>query len=354
MEIRIPNEALYIVNTLESNGFEAFVVGGCVRDSLLGSEPKDWDICTPATPAQTMKLFSESRVIETGLKHGSVSLILNDTPFEVTTYRTDGAYSDGRHPDNVEFIRDIKEDLARRDFTINAMAYSPDKGLMDFFNGIEDLKGGIIKCVGDPDMRFREDALRLLRALRFASVLGFSIEENTERAIYDKSDLLKNIAAERIEGELLGLLNGNAFEAVIINYQKIIAEALSIMYRKGFIQLKEKNIKRWLEKAGEERFRILIEAGEADEATNEILSRIEAIAEKEKPPSLKDLAINGSDLIEAGIPEGPEVGRILKQLRYIIIDEKIDNDRAVLLEIGLKLFSEYPSSKKLHNSNGFG
>ena len=226
MNITIPDEVQYIINTLENNGHEAYAVGGCVRDSLLGKEPKDWDICTPALPEQTEKYFAGHHIIETGLQHGTITLRLNQQPFEITTYRIDGVYTDNRHPDKVEFANDLKEDLSRRDFTINAMAYNPKSGIIDFFGGAEDLDYGIIKCVGDADKRFQEDALRIMRALRLASVLGFSISGDTSAAMFDNKKLLNNIAAERIAIELNKLIIGNGARGILLKYISVITEII--------------------------------------------------------------------------------------------------------------------------------
>jgi len=215
--MKIPEEVQYIINTLENNGCEAYAVGGCVRDSLLGKEPKDWDICTPALPEHTMKFFAGHKIIETGLRHGTITLRINHNSFEVTTYRIDGVYSDNRHPDKVEFANDLKEDLSRRDFTINAMAYNPKTGIVDFFGGAKDLEYGIIKCVGDANKRFQEDALRIMRALRLASVLGFSISSDTSKAILENKSLLKNIAVERIAAELNKLIVGNNVRNILLS-----------------------------------------------------------------------------------------------------------------------------------------
>ena len=200
MEIQIPEKVDYILNILHENGYEAYAVGGCVRDALLGREPEDWDITTSAQPEQVKALFT--RTIDTGLQHGTVTVMLQSEGFEITTYRIDGDYEDGRHPKEVQFTSDLVEDLKRRDFTINAMAYNKEEGIVDVFDGVGDLKRGIIKCVGDATERFSEDALRMLRAVRFAAQLGFDIEENTREAIKEKAHTLEKISAERIRVEL--------------------------------------------------------------------------------------------------------------------------------------------------------
>ncbi len=204
MEINIPQDVRWIIDTLCGHGFEAYAVGGCVRDYLLGREPEDWDITTSALPRQVKALFR--RTVDTGIAHGTVTVMLGKRHFEVTTYRVDGAYEDNRHPREVTFTRSLAEDLKRRDFTINAMAYSPAAGLVDLFDGIGDLRRHVIRCVGRAGDRFDEDALRILRAVRFSAQLGFEIEDETAAAIREKTALLKNISAERIQAELVRLL----------------------------------------------------------------------------------------------------------------------------------------------------
>lgn len=205
----IPDHALTVVERLERHGYEAYVVGGCVRDSLLGKAPKDWDVCTDALPEEVLRVFRRFHVIKTGLKHGTVTVMVNHEPVEVTTYRIDGEYTDNRHPDAVQFVSDIEADLARRDFTINAMAYSPTRGLVDAFGGQQDLTAQQIRCVGEPDARFNEDGLRLMRALRFAARYQFDIERETAYSIHRNRHLLENVSAERIFSELKGILVGD-------------------------------------------------------------------------------------------------------------------------------------------------
>lgn len=204
MELRIPEKAEIILHTLEEAGYEAYVVGGCVRDSILGRSPDDWDITTSAKPEEVKALFR--RTVDTGLIHGTVTVMLDKEGFEVTTYRVDGEYEDGRHPKEVSFTASLEEDLKRRDFTINAMAYNPKRGLVDLFGGVQDMENRIIRCVGNPLERFTEDALRILRAVRFSAQLGFSIEGETLKAISVLAPNLKYVSAERIQVELLKLL----------------------------------------------------------------------------------------------------------------------------------------------------
>ena len=200
MKISIPSGAKYIIDKLYDNGFEAFVVGGCVRDSLMGNEPKDWDITTSASPIEVKNLFKKT--VDTGIKHGTVTVLIEKIGYEVTTYRVDGEYKDSRHPEEVIFTKNLKEDLRRRDFTINAMAYNDKVGVVDEYKGMEDLHNKIIRCVGVPSERFDEDALRILRAIRFSAQLGFDIENNTKAAIKEYASTLKNISAERIKVEI--------------------------------------------------------------------------------------------------------------------------------------------------------
>ena len=223
MDIRLPSQVNKALGLLNGAGFEAFTVGGCVRDSLLGVTPYDWDITTSAAPEETERVFDGFRIIETGLQHGTVTVLIDGMPLEITTYRVDGAYSDNRHPDSVSFTRNLKDDLSRRDFTVNALAYNPEKGLVDCFGGIEDLNRKIIRCVGNADERFNEDALRILRAIRFSSVLGFKIENKTSESVFKNKELLNKIAKERIRVELVKLLNGKDVKRVLLDYREIIA-----------------------------------------------------------------------------------------------------------------------------------
>lgn len=206
--MEIPSNIVRILDMLEDAGYEAYIVGGCVRDSLMGVPPHDYDVTTSALPEETEHVFSGMKLIETGLKHGTVTVLSEGEPVEITTYRVDGEYHDSRRPDSVSFTRSLREDIARRDFTMNGIAYSPRRGLFDEFGGGEDIRRGIIRCIGDPEKRFHEDALRILRGLRFAATLGFEIEPDTTRAMTDNRELLRNISAERVFSELSGLLTG--------------------------------------------------------------------------------------------------------------------------------------------------
>ncbi len=217
MKIRLPEHVTYILHTLQSAGFEGYAVGGCVRDALLGRTPQDWDITTNARPLQVKELFA--RTIDTGLQHGTVTVMLDHTGYEVTTYRIDGEYADGRHPKQVSFTASLQEDLNRRDFTINAMAYNETDGLVDLFGGTKDLERGIIRCVGEPGMRFSEDALRMMRAIRFGAQLGFSIDPDTFSAIKKLSVTIQKISAERICSELIKTLLSEQTDAVRLFFE---------------------------------------------------------------------------------------------------------------------------------------
>ena len=209
IQIKLPKNVSLILNKFEEYGSIGYVVGGCVRDSILGKVPNDWDICTPLLPNVVKSIFAEYHTIDTGIKHGTVTVIIDEEAYEITTYRIDGVYSDGRHPDDVNFTDRLCDDLRRRDFTINAMAYNPKTGLVDEFGGINDLKYGIIRCVGSPYSRFKEDGLRILRAMRFASVLGFVIENETAEAMDRYRVLLKNISKERIMQEIIKMFSSS-------------------------------------------------------------------------------------------------------------------------------------------------
>ena len=223
--IDVPPRAARVLDVLEQAGFTAYVVGGCVRDALMGRTPNDWDIATSALPQQVRSACEAAgfAVFDTGIDHGTVTVHVDHEGFEVTTYRSDGNYSDGRHPDNVTFLQSIEGDLLRRDFTVNAMAYNPRSGLVDVAGGQEDLRRRRLRCVGDAHSRFAEDGLRIIRGVRFASVLGFAIEDDTARAIHDDRDLLRQVALERISAEFLKLICGPAAVRMLLEYRDVIA-----------------------------------------------------------------------------------------------------------------------------------
>ena len=404
MPIRMPSGAGYLLDTLEKSGYSAYIVGGCVRDSLLGISPKDWDVCTSAKPQEVMACLSGEKIIETGLKHGTVTVLLADGQYEVTTFRIDGPYSDHRRPDSVEFITDIEADLARRDFTVNAMAYNDKEGLIDPFGGRDCLAQGIIRCVGDPGRRFCEDGLRIMRAIRFACVYGFSIDPDTASAIHEKAYLLQNIAAERIREELCKLLDGKSVSDILLAYRDVLtvifpemgemaayknaARALSryqgeetcvrmallfsgfsdrseetadgVMRRLKFdnktrrdtVQLlslfdsetepTEKAVRHWLSKIGTVQFfrlmacrSALLSDGAQGETNRRRISEVCEIAQKliasGQYITMDLLAVKGDDLLLAGVPEGEQVGRLLKTALDAVLDGTVPNDRDALL-----------------------
>ncbi len=230
-DMNLPAPVVRALDILAHCGFEGYIVGGCVRDSLLKKEPNDWDITTNATPEQTCACFADFRVIKTGIQHGTVAVIVDEMQLEITTYRNDGEYLDNRHPVLVSFSAHVEDDLSRRDFTVNAMAYHPDRGFVDLFDGVKDLQAGIIRCVGDAKTRFCEDGLRILRAIRFASVLDFEIEEQTARAVHACRDLLCNIAAERIREEFGKLICGKGAVRILREYIDVVGVFLPELAR---------------------------------------------------------------------------------------------------------------------------
>ena len=233
----IPKEAAYIIDTLTAAGYEAYCVGGCVRDLIMGIEANDFDITTSATCEEVKKCFPLDRIIETGIRHGTVTLLINNRPFEVTTYRIESTYSDNRHPDEVVFTRSLSEDLSRRDFTVNSIAFNETDGFVDLFGGREDIERKIIRAVGNPKMRFEEDSLRILRGIRFASTLGFEIESETKKAMLESRHLIKNISAERIFTELSKMLCGKNIKSILTGFAPVIGEIIpEINAMQGFDQ----------------------------------------------------------------------------------------------------------------------
>ena len=226
MKFPMSPQAAHALECLHAAGHEAWIVGGCVRDHLLGIPPKDFDITTSALPEETKEVFQDCHLIETGIRHGTVTVVIEGEPLEITTYRVDGGYTDARHPDGVTFTRSLREDAARRDFTMNAMAYAPGEGIRDFFGGQADVKAGIIRAVGDPAVRFQEDALRILRGIRFAAVLGFVLEPATEKAARQYAHLLKKVSAERVAQELSKLLCGKEAGRILTTYPDILGQVI--------------------------------------------------------------------------------------------------------------------------------
>ena len=228
MKINLPPKVRYIINKIYENNYEAYIVGGCVRDAILGFEPNDYDITTSASPNTIQEIFKDFKCIETGIEHGTVSVVIEDEIFEITTYRIEGEYKDHRRPDKVDFTDRLEEDLKRRDFTINAMAYNEKKGLIDLFGGKEDLNNKIIKTVGNPYDRFNEDGLRMIRAIRFSSKLNFTIEKETLKAIYDKSFIINNISLERITDEFTKIILSDKPENIKYLFETKLLKYLNI------------------------------------------------------------------------------------------------------------------------------
>lgn len=427
-------EVLQILRILNTAGHQAYLVGGSVRDFCLGKTPKDYDLTTSSLPEETMRIFQEAGygVIPTGLKHGTVTVRVNHQSYEITTFRKDGTYSDSRHPDSVAFVPNLKEDLARRDFTVNAMAWHPDHGVVDYFGGQQDLKDGVLRCVGEPGKRFQEDALRIFRLIRFAAQLGFTIHPETEQAARKNAALLKNVAPERIQVELMKLLQGEHVGTILHQYPDILAvwipeilpcvgfqqhsryhaydvwehtckavaasknipalrlamllhdiekpacytpvghfyghatesakTAKDILHRLRLdnetihtvttligvhcdpLTPSEKQIKRFLRKIGAPMLKLLIEHHRGDNRAqtpevaaerlpvwDEVESMVDRILAEEQCFSLKDLAINGSDLVALGIEKGPRIGVLLDQLLDDVISGKLPNEREALL-----------------------
>lgn len=231
--MELPGSVRRAMDLLEGAGYAAYAVGGCVRDWALGMTPHDYDVCTAAPPEEMKRVFAGYRTLETGLKHGTLTVLMDGAPIEITAFRLDGDYRDGRHPDSVRFTGRIEDDLSRRDFTVNAMAYSPLRGLADPFGGRADCQRGVIRCVGDARTRFQEDSLRVLRALRFSARLGFEIEAETAKAVHEEKTGLRRVSRERIAAELNGLLLGGGAGKVLTQYADVVGEALEGLWPAG-------------------------------------------------------------------------------------------------------------------------
>lgn len=395
MTIRMDEGAAELLDTLHKAGYAAYVVGGCVRDSLLGLTPHDWDLCTSALPQQVMELFGAQRCIPTGLQHGTVTVKQSGALYEITTFRTEGTYTDGRHPDEVHFVPDVREDLARRDFTINAMAYNEKEGLVDPFGGQADLQSGIVRAVGVPRQRFTEDALRILRLYRFAARFGFAIDPPTAQAAQELCAHLDCVSVERIEEELAKLLSAPAPAAYLD--EKILfvilpeltsealaaakpvvdacpagAENLPIRLAALLLSLGEDGIRRTLKRLRcsnaliEEAAVLVREAVPGVPVSLNIYARrllgkynlctvrrIAALGTALQPERAADfaalselaeqldadsvccrvsqLAVNGRDLMAAGVPAGPGIRKILEALLDGVIREEYPNERQALL-----------------------
>ena len=404
----VPRDVAFIIRELRKAGHEAFAVGGCVRDTLLGRAPGDWDITTSALPEEVKRVFR--RTIDTGIQHGTVTVMLHRTGYEVTTYRIDGTYRDGRHPDHVTFTGNLEEDLKRRDFTINAMAWSEETGIVDIFRGMKDLEDGLIRCVGTPKDRFTEDALRILRAVRFSAQLDFRIEEETLRALPDIAPNLVNVSRERIQTELTKtLLSGHPEKVLlaeetgmtpyisesfgeifrgqtaeffrerllraaglptdrILRWAALLAETgpslterilrelkldretiegAAVLAADFHVKLPEKaeegeeetlyRIRKMMSRIPAELFDRLILLKQAllpeeRDMAEEVRAEAEAIRARGDCISVKDLAVNGGDLIRAGIKPGPEMGKVLQDMLDYVLRYPGENEKDKLIE----------------------
>ncbi len=394
MEIQLPEAVEEIITRLNDHGYEASAVGGCVRDSLLGRKPEDWDITTSARPEQVKAIFR--RTIDTGIAHGTVTIMVDKVGYEVTTYRIDGEYEDGRHPKEVQFTSNLIEDLKRRDFTINAMAYSSQNGIVDAFGGVEDLKSGLIRCVGNPIDRFTEDALRILRAVRFSAQLGFEIEPATYEAIRVIAPNLMNVSKERILAELSKLLTSAHPNRIRMVYETgmapfISADFTDVSFPLPVIdsRLPDKKHLRWaafLQNETEEKAGRILKQLKSD---NDTINRVKVLLRFIKTPltpqkaelrkimsqmtpelyddllvlrnvdpsgeitrlsreircagdclSLKQLAVSGRDLMDAGIQPGKKVGEALNALLGMVLEHPEYNQKETLIEAALKRESE--------------
>ena len=391
MKFDIPKYAAEVISALEANGYEAYAVGGCVRDTILGKEPNDWDVTTSAHPEKTLEIFSSPggfKAMPTGTQHGTVTVIRSGMSVEVTTFRIDGEYSDSRHPDSVSFTDKLSADLARRDFTVNAMAYSENRGLVDLYGGEADLNAKIIRCVGEPTERFREDALRILRALRFSSVLDFEIEKATGEAALRLRESLSNVSRERIAAELAKLVCGKGAARILRDFLPVIKEILpdiriddfdkicasteslypasaplmlaalladceptyvseslrSLRFDGATVSLCHEialhladdiqtitDVKHLCRDVGfgtaKDILRLKIARGEADISLLDLLSRIIA---RDECVSLAGLNIGGDELLSLGA-SGREIGDILNELLENVITGELQNEKTALL-----------------------
>lgn len=442
-KIEIPSDAKKILDLLYFHGYDGYVVGGCVRDSILNKLPNDWDICTNCSPDRMLDIFSSFKVIPTGVKHGTVTVVINNKNYEITTYRIDGEYIDGRRPKNVIFTNELKEDLRRRDFTINAMAYNDKVGLIDYYGGIQDISNKIIKCVGKPLERFSQDYLRMLRAIRFSTQLRYTLDISTHKAIKQLSKNINNVSAERIREELNKILmsdvpsegfkvlkstetlkhiipeldmcvgfqqhnphhNKDVFNhilSVIDNTENDLILRLSALFHdigkpetfsldeegighfyghnvksaditnnimkrlkydnksieqvvalvrehmSSYDNAKEKTIKKLINRIGPNNINRLFKLQIADvkaTASNydisgilEIKSKVEKILNEKEPLTVKDLKINGNDLIKLGVPQGKEIGITLKELMDLVLENPNLNQKESLIKIVEDMF----------------
>lgn len=385
MAQQFPAPVAEAIRLLHRAGHEAFAVGGCVRDLLLGQEPHDWDITTSANPADIQAVFKDYRTIPTGVQHGTVTVLIDRMPLEITTYRVDGTYSDNRRPDEVRFAEHLSDDLSRRDFTINAMALSDDGSVIDEFGGRADLEQRLIRCVGDPGTRFAEDALRILRALRFAAVLDFSLDGPTAEAVHRSGERLQNVSAERMTAELVKLLCGPGVTDILVSFDDVfrvilpeltideataravgrtvpvpvlrlaqllrntgdrVGEALDhlrlqartrktvealVQHRNVPLAADRKTLTHLLNRFGPDLLRLLIALQDTDGSTVPIRTALDALLKERPAYRIRDLAVSGTDLMALGF-DGPAVGRTLQDLLERVMDETLPNEKDALLQ----------------------
>lgn len=389
--MKMPDNVRYVLDKLNKNSFEAYVVGGCVRDTMRRKEPHDWDITTSAKPEEIMKIFASHKIIPTGLQHGTVTVVVNNKQYEITTFRADGEYVNNRVPETVSFVSSLKDDLKRRDFTINAMAYNPNTGIVDMFGGMADISNGIIRCIGNPDERFQEDALRMLRAVRFATKFGFRIEDRTYDAILRNRNLLENISMERIASELMQTLEygcssllGKLLQTVVpeltgeqcsklehkANYMMKNTVIARLVYMFDFEPTKQKEILRRL-RLDNRTIEAVVHTTEltnmitdtdmpSELAVRRILNKDETIFHDvisllkmksidnrklwklanlieidyntnwHEPYRISQLAVNGDDIRSLGY-SGKEIGDVLNELLELAMTQQIPNEHSLLM-----------------------
>ncbi len=363
--LQIPEKIAFVIDTLTQNGYEAYIVGGCVRDSLLGLTPSDYDVTTSAVPEDIIGLFEKT--VPTGMKHGTVTVVVENEPIEVTTFRTEGVYTDSRHPENVEFVTDLREDLSRRDFTVNAMAYNENVGLVDLFGGLSDLENKLLRAVGEPQKRFNEDALRILRLFRFASQLDFEIEKNTLNSALKLKKGLENISRERIFAEIKKALNGKAPQKTApliqggglaflgitqmgeIKTQNPDLRLFSLIHETEILKkLKASNkeidftekMQRLLDLKPETKEEIKNALYLTDlstvkaylEYTDTDIRLLDEVIENNEPYSILHLAVTGEDLKELGF-KGKEIGERLELMRQAVVKNPSKNKKDILLRL---------------------
>lgn len=386
-----PKEIHLVLSRLHEAGYDAYAVGGCIRDSLLGREPNDWDVTTSALPEDTLAVFRDLRTIPTGLQHGTVTVLVNKTPVEITTFRVDGEYTDSRHPESVTFSGRIEDDLSRRDFTINALAWNERSGVIDCFDGLKDLERKVIRAVGEPQKRFEEDALRILRGYRFAAQISFEIEKNTRKALISEAFRLKNISRERISSEfcrliaakgavkVLRMLDEDGIFPYILPAASVVlpplapletlppamedrlgyffygSDAVTCRAQLNTLRLSNKQVsdietladlagritedaspyaaRKLLSHYGDLTLRALAVAAAHGKNTKALSLEVIAAQTRKDCVSLKDLAIGGRDLIAAGLAKGSAIGVLLGILLDEVLRDPAQNTRETLLEV---------------------